>query len=410
MPRFNPYRPNGLVTAGMFCGRWEELTAVEQSLFQTKHGNPKHFLVEGERGIGKSSLMLFVESCATGKLAFNTESQFSFIVVSLDLAGTTSYEDFIQRLTKEFKAKVAERHRIKHFTAKTWDFVTNWKVFGVEYKKQPLDADSNLVIDQVATLVSTFLEQTKDEIDGLVILLDEADKPSEQARLGEFAKLFTEKLTKLGCERVCLGLAGLPILIPKLRSSHESALRIFETLSLEPLKADECEEVIRRGLADAKEKNAKETTIAVNALKAIVSLSEGYPHFIQQFSYSAFEHDSDGHITVDDVNTGAFKENGALDQLGKRFFNELYFDRVSSEDYRRVLNTMAESLDAWTSRSAIIQKSGVKETQVTNALATLKNKNIILSNDKRKGEYRLPTKSFAVWIKALNIKQQIERF
>src|SRR5258708_6622989 len=53
MPKFNPFRPNSIVTTGMFCGRWDELRSVEQSLFQTKHGNPKHFIVQGERHEGR---------------------------------------------------------------------------------------------------------------------------------------------------------------------------------------------------------------------------------------------------------------------------------------------------------------------------------------------------------------------
>jgi hypothetical protein len=48
----------------------------------------------------------------------------------------------------------------------------------------------------------------------------------------------------------------------------------------------------------------------------------------------------------------------------------------------------------------------VKPTQVTNALKALRERHIILANDKKQGEYRLPTKSFAVWIKALNAKGQ----
>jgi hypothetical protein len=47
MPKFNPFRPNSIVTSGMFCGRWDEMRSIAQSLFQTKHGNPKHFLVQG---------------------------------------------------------------------------------------------------------------------------------------------------------------------------------------------------------------------------------------------------------------------------------------------------------------------------------------------------------------------------
>jgi hypothetical protein len=58
MAKYNPFRPNSIVTTGMFCGRFDEMKAAEQSLFQTKHENPKHFLISGERGIGKSSLLL----------------------------------------------------------------------------------------------------------------------------------------------------------------------------------------------------------------------------------------------------------------------------------------------------------------------------------------------------------------
>jgi hypothetical protein len=131
-----------------------------------------------------------------------------------------------------------------------------------------------------------------------------------------------------------------------------------------------------------------------------------YPHFIQQFSYSAFDQDSDNNITVDDVERGAFKENGALDQLGKRYFSELYFEKIASEDYRRVLNSMAEHLDSWMTRAQIIKASGVKDTQVTNALKALRERQIILVNEHQQGQYRLPTKSFAVWIKALNVKRK----
>ena len=165
-------------------------------------------------------------------------------------------------------------------------------------------------------------------------------------------------------------------------------------------------EVVRNELEEAHKKNGVEVTITDDAMQMIVTLSEGYPHFIQQFAYSAFDEDTDNSISLADVSSGAFKENGALDQLGKRYFSELYFDRIGSEDYRRVLNAMAERSDGWISRSEIIKSSGVKETQVTNALKALRERQIILSNDNKQGEYRLPTKSFAVWIKALNEKRR----
>jgi hypothetical protein len=51
--RFNPFRPNSIVSPEMFHGRTDELTVIQQSLFQTRYGNPQHFLIEGERGLGK---------------------------------------------------------------------------------------------------------------------------------------------------------------------------------------------------------------------------------------------------------------------------------------------------------------------------------------------------------------------
>jgi len=59
--KFNPFRPNSIASSELFQGRKDEMKLIEQSLFQTKNGNPQHFLIEGERGLGKSSLFLMVE-------------------------------------------------------------------------------------------------------------------------------------------------------------------------------------------------------------------------------------------------------------------------------------------------------------------------------------------------------------
>jgi hypothetical protein len=46
---FNPFRPNSIATDELFQGRRNEMLFIERSLFQTKNGNPQHFLIEGER-------------------------------------------------------------------------------------------------------------------------------------------------------------------------------------------------------------------------------------------------------------------------------------------------------------------------------------------------------------------------
>jgi hypothetical protein len=174
---------------------------------------------------------------------------------------------------------------------------------------------------------------------------------------------------------------------------------------LQPLEVQERKDVINTGLVEAEKKNGYKTEISDEAMEAIAQLSEGYPHFLQEFAYCAFDRDHDNHLDRQDVLNGAFGENGAFHQLGKKYFSELYISQIGSDDYRKVLYSMAESLDDWVSRPEIIKRSSVKPRTVDNALHSLREKNIILRNERVKGQYRLPTKSFAAWIRALESAQ-----
>ena len=410
MMKYNPFRPNSMVNPGMFCGRENELVSIKQSLFQTKHGNPKHFLIEGERGIGKSSLMLYVQWEASGRPLILRDTTFRFIVVSVELGGGMTAEDIIRRIGGELKAQISEMQTLRTLAKAAWDFLSNWKLLGIEYKKEAKENDGLQATEDMARVMAQLIKASSQELDvgqqldGILVLIDEADKPSEEARLGEFLKLLTERLTKLDCHNVCFGLAGLPSLIPKLRGSHESSPRLFETLHLQTLEPAETKDVILRGLSEAKEKNGYDTEISQEALNLLAHLAEGYPHFIQQFAHSAYNEDKDNLISDDDVWEGAFKENGALAQLAARYFHELYFDKISSDDYRRVLHSMTEHLGGWVSRAHIVKNAKIKESQVNNALNALKSRGIILINPEKAGEYRLPSTSFAVWLRALEKK------
>ena len=74
--------------------------------------------------------------------------------------------------------------------------------------------------------------------------------------------------------------------------------------------------VVQKRLADAREKNGYGTTITDEASTWISQFSDGYPHFIQQFAYCAFEMDTDKNIDRRDVVLGSFEKDGALHQLG----------------------------------------------------------------------------------------------
>jgi DNA-binding IscR family transcriptional regulator len=67
---------------------------------------------------------------------------------------------------------------------------------------------------------------------------------------------------------------------------------------------------------------------------------------------------------------------------------------------------MAENLDGWTSKADLRKKLAIKHSTLNNAISALKKRHIILPRPGKAGVYRLPTKSFAVWIKAFTRARQ----
>jgi len=400
--KFNPFVPTGIAFPGMFIGRLDEIEAIEHSLYQTQNGNPQHLLISGERGIGKSSLLNYADLIARGDIS-DDSVDFNYLTVSTDLSGVVTQGGIVKQIARELRSKLKTHKKLQEKAQKVWEFLSSWEILGVAYKGREAEIDPDEALDDLVTLFVSIVES--DNFDGIAVLLDEADGPPSGAGLGEFLKIITERLAKRGCMKVLFVLAGQSILISKLRESHESSLRVFQVLDMKPLEPGEMLSVVQTGLDRANSKNTVSTSINDSALELLASLSEGYPHFLQQFSYSAFEADADDEISVGDVTKGASSENGAIEQLGAKFFSNMYYSKIWSDDYRRVLDYMATHGDAWVSRKQILDSCGVSESSIGNALAALKKREIILADEARKGFYRLPTRSFATWITVVSSAQ-----
>ena len=90
---------------------------IEQSLFQTKNGNPQHFLVEGERGLGKSSLFLMVEKQAKGLIPIRSSENVNFLVINIELDSTQSFFEILKAIAADFKHALAERDKVKNLAS-----------------------------------------------------------------------------------------------------------------------------------------------------------------------------------------------------------------------------------------------------------------------------------------------------
>ena len=192
--------------------------------------------------------------------------------------------------------------------------------------------------------------------------------------------------------------AGLPETSEKLKNSHESSLRVFQPMKVKELQEQDRKYVIDRGIDHANKINEDKTEINDDAKEHISTLSEGYPHFIQQFAYCAFEKNKDLTIDIEDVILSAFVPGGAIDAIGSRYYESDFYDKIKSDEYRQVLAIMAKKMNSWIKKSEIRSEFTGNEAKLTNALQALTSRKIILKNPAKDGEYRLQQRGFALWI------------
>lgn len=405
MKKINPFKPNSPVPTAMFAGRLKEIEVLENGLYQTKNNSPHHFLITGERGIGKSSLLYLLKYMAAGDVKSPDYDVFKFITIDLVISDRTDLVTLIKLIDKNIARSVGKVEAVRKFLSDTWAFVQRVKVMdsGIEQKKSTDNAD--ILIDDFAwSLAETCKRITRPEKgeeakDGIVFFLDEADNACPTLHLGYFMKVVTELLQKHGCNNIMFVVAGLPEVVDKLSKSHESSLRLFVPLKIMELNPEDRLYVIEKGMDEGNRLNQIKTTITEAAKRQISNLSEGYPQFIQQFAYSAFENNSDGEISEDDVLDGAFSEGGALDAIGTRYYASAFHEQIKSDEYRQVLAIMAENLNSWTKKSDIRSRFTGSEQTLNNALQALTSRKIILKNPSKVGEYRLQQKGFALWIR-----------
>jgi hypothetical protein len=405
MSKINPFKPNSPVPTAMFAGRISEIEALENGLHHTKLGQPCNFLMTGDRGIGKSSLLLLLKATATGTIKTPKFGTFNFLTVNIPISDRMSIATLLKLVEVHITREVGKIESVKAFLASTWSFVQRIKVMDSGISAAERDSEIEIQLDQFAySLAETCNrivnpERGENKRDGILFLFDECDNASPDLRLGYFLKTVTEALQRQECNNVMFVVAGLPDTPEKLSASHESSVRIFTPIPITELSMSDRCYVIDKAMEAGNKINREKTTIAGDAKIQVANLSEGYPHFIQQFGHSAFEHNSDGEISHDDVLTAALQPGGAIDAIGNSYYASAFNAKIKSDEYRQVLTIMSEDMNAWVTKAKIREKFTGDATTLTNALQALTSRKIILKNPSKLGEYRLQQRGFALWIR-----------
>lgn len=405
----NPFTPNRPIYSGAFAGRSKEIIRINSVFEETRTGNPTNLLIVGERGIGKTSLLLLAKFLSCGDIDWDGV-KYDFLPIYLTLDARRSIAHLATTINSLLERALRNLKATPQVLKDIWQFVQRIEVAGTKITPLHKDISEAEVFERfVYSLVDTAksitdpttsiskINFTKPK-DGLAILIDEADKASPALDLGTLLKQITESLVAEDCNRAVFILSGLPDVRKVLVDSHPSSLRLFEELELFPLSEEEVRRVIQQGLDEANKRNTIPVKIADEALNTIYAFSEGYPHFVQQFGHSCYSYDTDNIIDENDVTVSAFSDGGAFDLIGDRYYKDLYFNKIKEDAYRLILKIMSQKWNQWISKKEIWEKFKGKKTTFDNGLAALATRGIILRRPGAKGEYRLQWAGFAFWI------------
>ena len=199
---------------------------------------------------------------------------------------------------------------------------------GIDIHPEAGTADSGDLELDLPDLLVALAEVAQERATSIAILIDEVQYFSEN----ELSALIMgmHRMQQRQLPLVLIG-AGLPIL-PRLAGESKSyAERLFSFPQIGPLPKDDAKKAIREPIIQ------EGAAIEEDALDQIFTLTQGYPYFLQEWGYQAWNRAPSSPVTLA-VITNATTDT--LQRLDDNFFR-VRFDRLTPSE-KNMLRAMAE--------------------------------------------------------------------
>jgi hypothetical protein len=350
----NPYTPDMGARPPFLAGRDPELEYFEELLDQlTAGGTQKHLVLTGLRGVGKTVLLNEFEfDCESVGWAGEVrelaeESRIAHVVAKaarkalLQLSATRRAGDSVRRALRVLKG----------FTLTLGDLELQFDVDAMEGI-----ADSGDLADDLRDVFTEIGQAAAAHGSGFALVLDEMQNLSRPDMEALIVGLHRAKQKSLP---VALVAAGLPLLPDLTGDAKSYAERGFEFRRIGPLPHD--------AAVKALEEPAGQQGVAWQgeALDRVVSLTQGYPYFLQEYGREIWRMGLDPVISAEQV---AAAEPVVQEYLDENFFRQRVGKLPDAE--RRYLSAMAELGDGPQETREVAALLG----QTQQALSTLRDR------------------------------------
>lgn len=327
-PIRNPFVPGAGAAPPEIAGRERLIGRAEIALRRALQGRPaKSFIAVGLRGVGKTVVLNRVRNLADelGYRSCAIEAQEAKSLPELLIP-------HLRRMTLELDRIGALSEHVKRALRVLKSFTTGLKV---RYGDLQLDvqaeagvADSGDLEADLPELIAALGRAAKARETGIALVIDEIQFLGERdmsALIIAMHRVMQEQLP------VVMVAAGLPQVVALSGRSKSYAERLFDYPALGALSDEDA----RTALVEPARR--EEVAFSDAALDAILRITEGYPYFLQEWAYQAWNVAKGPVIDAADVSeaTGA-----AIEQLDGSFFRMRY-ERLTPRE-RAYCQAMAE--------------------------------------------------------------------
>lgn len=366
-PIKNPFSPGAGSPPPELVGRDPILEQARILLGRIKAKRAeKSMLLTGLRGVGKTVLLNEIERMAKAA-GYRTLS----IEAHEDKPLGPLIAPSLRTLLYDLNRVAGAGDKVKRGLAVLRSFVGALEVtvgevsFGLDIDPEKGTADSGDLEIDLPNLFVAVAEAAQERKSAVALLIDEIQYFSSR-ELGALI-MAMHKVQQQQLPLVLLG-AGLPILPGLAGESKSYAERLFSFPDIGALSEEDTAKALREPA------QAAGVAFQANALKEVFRLTKGYPYFLQEWGYQAWNLAASSPITLQTVRSATAT---VIPRLDKNFFR-VRFDRLTPSE-KNFLRAMAELGPGANRTGDIADTLGVKVTSLGPVRAKLIKKGMIYS-------------------------------